>query len=127
MSNYELLGLAASVENLSEHPVARAIVRAAKAKNIAIVPASEFQSTAGGGVEARVGDSMIIIGNADFLRRRSVLFPAPANLSHESGESGRVYVARDRMLLGSLSIGDRRKLNAPVPIAELQKDGIRVV
>lgn len=127
LSNDELLGLAASVENLSEHPVARAVVRAAKAKNIAIAPASEFQSTAGAGVEARVGDSMIIIGKPDFLRRSNVLFPAPANPSHESDESGRVYVARDRMLVGSLSIGDRLKLNAPVPIAELQKDGIRVV
>jgi P-type Cu+ transporter len=127
MSQDELLGLAASVENLSEHPVARAIVRAAKKKNIPIAPATEFHATAGGGVEAYVGRWKVIVGKPDFLRQKHVEFSAPLNPTSEAEGTTRVYVACDGSVVGSLSFGDPLKFHARPVIRALRKDGMRVV
>src|SRR5256714_6600980 len=94
MSQDELLGLAASAENLSEHPVARAVVRAAKSTKIPVAPATEFRSTAGGGIEACVRNSKVIVGKPDFLRQKEVKFSAPQNPGEADGLT-KVYVARD--------------------------------
>jgi len=127
MSQDELLGLAASAESLSEHPVARAIVRAAKSKNIPIAPATEFRSTAGGGVEAYVCNSKVIVGKPDFLRQKHVEFPAPLNPMSEAEGVTKAYVARDGKVVGSLSLGDPLKSNARSAIRALRADGLRVV
>jgi heavy metal translocating P-type ATPase len=127
MSQDELLGLAASAENLSEHPVARAIVRAAKSKNIPIVPATEFRSTAGGGVEAYVRNSKVIVGRPDFLRQKHVEFSAPLNAMSEAEGVTKVYVARDGSVVGSLLFIDPLKPEAKLAIRALRADGIRVV
>jgi P-type Cu+ transporter len=127
MSQDELLGLAASAENLSEHPVARAIVRAAKSKNIAIAPATEFRSTAGGGVEAYVHNSKVIVGRPDFLRQKHVEFSAPLNPMSEAEGVTKVYVARDGSVVGSLLFIDPLKPEAKLAIRALRADGIRVV
>jgi len=127
MSQDELLGLAASAENLSEHPVARAIVRAAKSKNIPIALATEFRSTAGGGVEAYVRNSKVIVGSPDFLRQKHVEFSAPLNPMSEAEGVTKVYVARDGSLVGSLLFIDPPKPEAKLAIRALRDDGIRVV
>jgi Cu+-exporting ATPase len=127
MSQDELLGLAASAENLSEHPVARAIVRAANSKNIPITPATEFRSTAGGGVEAYVRNSKMIIGRPDFLRQKHIEFSAPLNPMSEGEGVTKVYVARDGSVVGSLLFIDPLKPEAKLAIRALRADGIRVV
>ena len=127
MSQDELLGLAASAENLSEHPVARAIVRAAKSKNISIALATEFRSTAGGGVEAYVRNSKVIVGSPDFLLQKHVEFSAPLNPMSEAEGVTKVYVARDGSLVGSLLFIDPPKPEAKLAIRALRDDGIRVV
>jgi Cu+-exporting ATPase len=127
MSQDELLGLAASAESLSEHPVARAIVRAAKSKNIPIAPATEFRSTAGGGVEAYVRNSKVIVGRPDFLRQKHVEFPVPLNPMSEAEGVTKAYVTREGKVVGSLSLGDPLKSNARSAIRALRADGLRVV
>jgi Cu+-exporting ATPase len=127
MSQDELLGLAASAESLSEHPVARAMVRTAESKNIPIAPATEFRSTAGGGVEAYVRNSKVIVGRPDFLRQKHVEFSAPLNPMSEADGVTKVYVARDGKVVGSLSLGDPLKSNARSAIRALRADGLRVV
>ena len=127
LSEDELLRLAASVENLSEHPLARAIVRAAKKKNIPLLPATEFLSTAGGGVEGRVGELKVIVGKPDFLRLKEVEFSAPLSpVSDRAEEAARVYVARDGRVVGSLSFDDPLKTNALPAIQALKRDGVQV-
>ena len=126
MSQDELLGLAASAENLSEHPVARAVVRAAKSKNIPVAPATEFRSTAGGGIEACVRNSKVIVGKPDFLRQKEVKFSAPQNPGEAEGLT-KVYVARDGSVVGSLLFSDPLKPEAKLAIRALRADGIRVV
>src|SRR5690242_6329533 len=62
-----LLWLAASVENASEHPLARAIVNAAKEKGVELAEVSEFRASAGGGVEGRVLEDRVLVGTEKFL------------------------------------------------------------
>ena len=128
LSEDQLLGLAASVENLSEHPLARAIVRAAKRKNISLLPATEFLSTAGGGVQGRVGELRVTVGKPDFLRLKEVEFSAPLGPVSEARaeEAARVYVARDGRVVGSLSFDDPLKTNALPAIQALKRDGVQV-
>ena len=65
----QFLGLAASVEQLSEHPLARAIVDDAKEKKIALSPASDFESTTGGGVSGKIGSQTGPRGQREISRR----------------------------------------------------------
>jgi Cu+-exporting ATPase len=138
LSQDEVLGLAASVENFSEHPLARAIVRAANEKNLSIAAATDFRSAAGGGVEARVGSRMVLVGKRDFLkehavtaaqtREKQIEFSEPSNAARDAEieQNTRVYVARDGALVGSLTFEDQLKANAALAIRELKQDGVQV-
>src|SRR5262245_3728785 len=68
----ELLQIAASVEGHSEHPLARAIVEAAKKEEIGLQDVNDFQSTTGGGVSARLGSRRILVGKEKFLNNSNV-------------------------------------------------------
>jgi Cu+-exporting ATPase len=127
LSQDELLALAASVEAPSEHPIARAIVRAAEKQNLPIVPATEFRSTAGGGVEAYVGNSKVIVGKPDFLVQKQVVFSAPLSPTVYSEEVTKVYVARDGSVVGSVLLSDQPKPDARSAIRALKEEGMRVV
>src|SRR6267154_2121362 len=72
ISREQLLWLAASVEQLSEHPLARAIVRAAREKGVELAPAEEFRATPGGGSEGRVLEDRVLLGARKFLEERAV-------------------------------------------------------
>src|SRR3546814_6969055 len=65
----DVLSLVASVETLSEHPTADAIVRAAEARGIALSSATGFRATAGYGIEANVGTSPVAVGSARLMQK----------------------------------------------------------
>jgi Cu+-exporting ATPase len=71
-SEPELIRLAASVESASEHPLARAIVAAAKERGISLSPVVDFRATPGGGAEGRVQNDAVWIGTLKFLSARGV-------------------------------------------------------
>jgi len=126
----ELLSLAASVEQSSEHPLARAIVRAAEEEKLPRAQVSDFLATAGGGVEARLQNKLVLVGTEAFLKGRGIALaagphsvaaaPAPAALTT-------VYLAVDGRVAGSLSLSDRIKASTPEAIRALREDGIRIV
>src|SRR6267154_2051091 len=76
LSEDTLLSLAASLESASEHPLARAIVIAAREKHIQLMPVSDFRATAGGGVEGLVAGKRVIAGTANFLCEQGIEAPA---------------------------------------------------
>lgn len=125
-----LLSLAASLERSSEHPLARAIVRAAEGKNLPLVPVSDFLATAGGGVEARVMNKHVLAGTAVFLKDRGIevthrdhsAFNEPA-----SAGATTVYLAVDRIVAGMFLLSDKIKASTPAAIRALRDEGIRVV
>ena len=89
MPEAELVRLAASVEALSEHPLASAIVLAAKQREVALSPVEDFVSRTGHGAEGRVGGRTVRVGNEQFL---AIPLPVEASDLH-SGGSTLVYVS----------------------------------
>jgi Cu+-exporting ATPase len=125
-----LLAMAASLERLSEHPLARAIVRAAEEKKLSLEPVSDFRATDGGGVEARVQNKRVLAGTAAFLKGRGI--EVPANESSTITESNSaavttVYVAIEGKVAGTFSLSDQIKASTPEAIRTLREDGIRIV
>src|SRR5712691_9981526 len=130
LSNDELLSLAASVESSSEHPLARAIVRAAQEKDVPLVPVADFRATSGAGVEGRVLGKNILAGTAAFLREKGVELPNSQNMTALVANSSAVtpiFVAVGGRAAGVFLLNDRIKATTPEAIRTLRADGVRVV
>lgn len=126
----DLLRLAAAVETQSEHPLARAVVDQAKQEGLKLPDITDFESTTGGGVQARIDGEMIRIGKRTFLEAENITIPD--NLSQEAerlqGEAKTViWAARDDQLLGLIAIADPIKKTSKEAIAALHEMGITVV
>ncbi len=123
----ELLRLAAGVEKFSEHPLARAVVRAAEEKKLTIPAGTEFRSTPGGGVEAKIDGREVIVGRAEFLRSKGL----EVKTQHQSQDwqegATRIYLAADSTVLGSLQFSDVIKTTSKSAISELRREKVRVV
>jgi Cu+-exporting ATPase len=126
----ELLSLAASIERSSEHPLARAIVRAAGERKLPSEPASDFLATAGGGVEGRVQNKKVLAGRAAFLKGRGIEVPAKENstaIDSSSAAVTAVYLAIDGKVAGVFLLSDEIKSSTPEALRALREDGIRIV
>jgi Cu+-exporting ATPase len=129
----DLLQLAASVERSSEHPLARAIVRAAEAKDLHLAEASDFSATFGGGVEADISGVRVMVGTQEFLKSKNVQQPQQAqNLQTGFGASHPfsvtfVLVAVNNVTAGVIVLADPVKESTPQAITELRAQGIRIV
>jgi len=129
----DLLQLAASVEHPSEHPLARAIVRAAQAKGLHLVEANDFSATFGGGVEADISGVRVIVGTPEFLKSKNVQEPQQEqDLTTGFGSSHPfsvtfVLVAVNNITAGIIVLADPVKETTPQAITELRAQGIRIV
>jgi Cu+-exporting ATPase len=127
-SEPELIRLAASVESASEHPLARAIVAAAKERGISLSPVVDFRATPGGGAEGRVQNDAVWIGTLKFLSARGVDTSASENdPSVNTSTTALVFVAVNQKLAGAFSLADPIKASAAEAIRELRAEGIRIV
>lgn len=114
----DLLRLAASAESPSEHPLARALVAAARERNLALRPAEHFKAEPGQGVSARVDGHTVQIGRP----------PSPnAHPSTLNPFSTLVGVTIDGAFAGTIALADPIKATTPEAIAELHRLGLRVV
>ena len=121
--------LVASLEQGSEHPLAAAIVEAAQANQLRLMPAEQFQSLTGKGVVGRVGGHEIAAGNESLLQELGVEageLQAQAEAMRHDGNTV-VFVTVDGRLAGLLSIADPVKPEAVQAIQDLRKEGLRVV
>jgi len=126
----DLLRLAAAVEAQSEHPLARAVVDKAKGEGLELPEISAFESTTGGGVQARVDGKMIRVGKRSFLEAAKITIPETLTKEAErlQGEAKTViWVGRDAQLLGLIAIADPIKKTSKEAIAALHDMGITVV
>ena len=124
-----VLSLAASVERSSEHPLARAIVRAAEERKLPLAPVSEFNATPGGGVRGRVLSKLVMAGTARFLREQGIAVEMPGSAANSSDAVGltAIYVAVDGRVTGILFLSDEMKASTPEAIRALKAEGLRVV
>jgi Cu+-exporting ATPase len=127
-SEQDLIRLAASVESASEHPLARAIVGAAEARGISLLPVVDFRATPGGGAEGRVKNEVVWIGALTFLSGRGVdISASETDPSVNTSTTTLVFVAVNQKLAGAFSLADPIKASAAEAIRELRAEGIRIV
>jgi Cu+-exporting ATPase len=127
LSKNELLSLAAAVEAGSEHPLARAVVEEAFNRGIALSEVEGFQATPGRGVKARLDGASITIGSPAFLESEGIDTEALKQRIHELESQGFtvIGVARDRVLIGLLALGDALRPDAADTVSRLHEMGIR--
>jgi Cu+-exporting ATPase len=111
LSGDTVLLLAASVERLSEHPLAQAIVRAANAKNLLSTTVDDFANVAGKGVKARIDNASVLVGNPRFMQEEGIKLDATlAQIeAHQARAETVVLVARNGELIGIIAIADALK------------------
>jgi Cu+-exporting ATPase len=129
ISEDELLRLAASVEQASEHPLAAAIVAAAKARSLSFAKVTDFDSPTGKGAIGVVEGKRIALGNAKFLgelKTSTESLAAAAEGLRQDGATA-IFVAIDGRAAGVLAIADPVKATTPAALKELTAAGIRVV
>lgn len=125
----EVLRLAASLDQGSEHPLANAIVRAARERNLAIEQPGSFESGSGIGVHGTVGGRQVALGNTALMTQMNVSaegMQAQAEALRNEGASV-VHVAVDGRLAGLLVITDPVKASTPEALASLKSSGLRIV
>jgi len=129
MSEYELVRIAASAEQRSEHPVARAIVEAASVRGLSLVAATEVTADPGAGIRAIVEGKRVVIGTRESLELAGVPMTNAATEDAADMPAGAslAYVAIDGVLAGLLAIADPIAPEAAAAIRELRAMNIVLV
>jgi len=130
VSKEQLLRLLASLERASEHPLAKAIVRAAEEEKILTQSVEEFRATPGGGTEGKVTGKYLLVGSAKFLKERGIQLPVgkiTAVLTAGEASVTAVYAAIDGKAAGAFLLTDKVKSSAAGAIQQLKAAGLRVV
>jgi Cu+-exporting ATPase len=129
VSESEMLGLAASVERASEHPLAAAIVAGAGARNVAIENPSEFGSLTGKGVQGTVRGRRVALGNHALLQESNVDAASLMGQAEELRRQGQtvMFVVVDGQPAGLLGVADPVKESAAEAVVQLRKEGLDIV
>jgi Cu+-exporting ATPase len=130
VSREQLLHLASSVERVSEHPLAAAIVRAAESERLSLQSVEEFRATPGGGAEGKVQGKIVLAGSAKFLKERGVQLPVGKKmgvLTVGPASVTVVYAAIDGKAAGAFLLTDKVKSSSAEAIQQLKTEGVRVV
>ena len=125
----EVLRLAASLDQGSEHPLAETIVRAAKEKNMALSKPENFDSGSGIGVKGQVDGKQLALGNTTLMQQINVAVDAmlPKAETLRSVGASVMYLAVDGKLAGLLAVSDPVKVSTPEALSTLKAAGLRIV
>lgn len=123
----KVLAAAAAVESSSEHPIAAAILRAAKDRGLALPKAEEFKSLTGYGLRATVDGRTLLVGAERLMVKEGVALPSPTP-GEALAEKGRtpIYVAIDGALAATIGVSDPIKPGTPAAIAALHDLGLKI-
>ena len=125
----EVLRLAASLDQGSEHPLAEAIVRAAREQGLTLDKVEDFESASGIGVHGKVGARRLAFGNGALMAQEGVdtaILAEDAEKLRKNGASV-MHLAADGKLLGLLAVSDPVKASTPEALASLRAIGLRVI
>jgi Cu+-exporting ATPase len=125
----EVLRLAASLDQGSEHPLAAAIVDAARRQGLALSRVEDFDSASGIGVRGVVDGERLSLGNTVLMKQEGVDVGALIDAGEAQRQTGSsvMYLARGNRLLGLLAVSDPVKASTPEAMASLHDAGMRVV
>ncbi|PJC13596.1 MAG: copper-translocating P-type ATPase, partial [Comamonadaceae bacterium CG_4_9_14_0_8_um_filter_57_21] len=125
----EVLRLAASLDQGSEHPLAEALVRAAREQGLALEKPEGFESSSGIGVRGKIAGVSLALGNTTLMQQEGVVFtPLVAKAEQLRGEGASVmYLASGGQLLGLVAVSDPIKPSTAQALAALQQAGLRII
>ena len=125
----QVLRVAAALERASEHPLAAAILAAAKERNIAQTDITEFHSLTGKGVTGIVDARKSVLGNRALFAEQAISIAALDTRAQSLESEGQtiMFVAADNTAIGLLAVADPIKPTTPEAIASLHQQGIRIV
>lgn len=124
----EVLSLAASLEDVSQHPLAQAIVNRASELGISLHPVENFQALHGKGVTGIINDKQVLLGNAKLLADLAIPHDYQERFDLLEKEAKTVvFLSVDGQLKGLIALQDVPKENAKEAIAKLKKRGLRTV
>lgn len=124
----EVLGLAASLEEASQHPLAQAIVKQASEAGLELQPVENFQALHGKGVSGQIHGKQVLLGNTKMLDGMDISSAYQEKLEELEKEAKTVvFLAVDNEIKGLLGLQDIPKENAKLAISQLKKRGLRTV
>ncbi|MCZ8294164.1 MAG: copper-translocating P-type ATPase [Hylemonella sp.] len=125
----EVLRLAASLDQGSEHPLAAAIVQAARTRGLALDSPEQFESSSGIGVRGTVGKRALVLGNTALMQQASIAVSTLSTQAESLRAEGAsvMYLAVDGQLAGLLAVSDPIKPSTPEALATLKAAGLRIV
>lgn len=125
----ELLRLAMALENESEHPIARAIVRHGRDKKIKIPQIAQFKSLSGLGVSAKINGQLVYAGGPNMLKHLDISLSGQQQvLSEQANADGKstIYIIRDKKVIGSIQLADVIREESKEAVSQLLASGKRV-
>lgn len=125
----QLMTLAASLEAVSEHPLAEAIIKASKDHGGSIQQVSHFEAITGLGVRGMVNEQWVYLGNRKLMINNNIALDNWEAKSEELAAQAKtpIYVANNKTIIGMIAIADPIKLDSQKAIADLQAMGLNVV
>lgn len=124
----DVLALAASLDALSEHPIAKAIVTKAKERNLSFKELKKFEALKGRGVKAYVDEKEVMVGGPALLESIEVRLPAELlKQTQEAGKKGQtvVFVVKEKQLLGALALADIIREESREVVKALKELGVK--
>jgi Cu+-exporting ATPase len=124
----EVLALAAALEEKSEHPLAEAVLRAARERGLKLPALEDFQAVPGMGVTARVNGQAVVLGNLAFCRQEGIPTEELADFQARLAREGKtaIFLAVDGQPMGLLAAADTLKPGAAAAVAELKEMGLKM-
>ncbi len=129
ISREELMQVAYSLERMSEHPLAKAIVEYGETYEITALETDGFQAVSGNGLQGRIDGKMVYGGKREFVERQGVIPKDVLQNGDALAQAGKtpLYFAEEDRFLGCIAVADVLKEDSPQAIRELKNMGIRVV
>jgi Cu+-exporting ATPase len=123
-----MLGVAVSLESLSEHPLASAIVRKGEEKGVVPLDTEGFEALSGLGARGFVNGNKCLLGNQRLMREEDIVIGKMAQEGEQLARQGKtvVFVAEERQLLGLIALSDEPKDSAAPAVASLKAMGLAV-
>lgn len=124
----ELLGVAYSLESMSEHPLSIAIVNEAKKRSISRDSVTDFETIPGKGLKGVINTSYVLGGNEISVGKKANIPKKLSEIAMKLSEEGKtpLFFSKDKKILGIIAVADRIKKESPGAIAELKRMGIGV-
>ena len=126
----DLLQIAASLENQSNHPLAKAIITQAEQQNLALLPVSEITHSPGLGLKGIVAGATVYLGNPTWISQQGISLDSSVDRETQVLEkAGKtiVYLVKNRVLIGYLALKDNLRHDATQTVSQLQNLGLNVI